>query len=95
MPTYGVFGTRHRRRGAGLARAAERLHLSQPALSKMPRPGNDATAQLFPPTGAKLNSPPPGARCTGGPQPAPDWDDGVALVGDAAAQDARVCGSAR
>jgi len=73
-------------------RAAERLHLSQPALSKQIR-GLETTlrAQLFrrgrrqvelTAAGAALHSV---ARSL-----LQDWDDGVAVVGDAAAQDLRV-----
>jgi DNA-binding transcriptional LysR family regulator len=73
-------------------RAAERLHLSQPALSKQIR-GLETTlrARLFrrdrrqvelTAAGAALHAVARGLL--------QDWDDGVAAVGDAAAQDARI-----
>jgi DNA-binding transcriptional LysR family regulator len=73
-------------------RAAERLHLSQPALSKQIR-GLEANlhAQLFRRDRRQVELTAAGtallavARSLLG-----DWDDGVAVVGDAAAQDARV-----
>jgi DNA-binding transcriptional LysR family regulator len=73
-------------------RAAERLHLSQPALSKQIR-GLEATlhAQLFRRDRRQVELTAAGtallavARSLLG-----DWDDGIAVVGDAAAQDARV-----
>src|ERR1017187_7922072 len=73
-------------------RAAQRLHLSQPALSKQIR-GLETTlrAQLFRRDRRQVELTAAGtalhavARCL-----LQDWDDGVAVVGDAAAQDARV-----
>jgi DNA-binding transcriptional LysR family regulator len=73
-------------------RAAERLHLSQPALSKQIR-GLEATlrAQLFRRDRRQVELTAAGsalhAVARGLLQ---DWDDGVAVVSDAAAQDARV-----
>src|SRR6266567_3103099 len=73
-------------------RAAARLHLSQPALSKQIR-GLETTlrAQLFRRDRRQVELTAAGtalhAVARGLLQ---DWDDGVAVVGDAAAQDARV-----
>jgi len=73
-------------------RAAERLHLSQPALSKQIR-GLEATlrAELFRRERRQVGLTAAGAALH---EVARDllqqWDDGVALVGDAAAADARV-----
>ncbi|HEX6525314.1 MAG TPA: LysR substrate-binding domain-containing protein [Streptosporangiaceae bacterium] len=73
-------------------RAAERLHLSQPALSKQIR-GLETTlrAQLFRRDRRKVELTAAGAALHAVARNLlQDWDDGVAMVGDAAAQDARV-----
>jgi DNA-binding transcriptional LysR family regulator len=73
-------------------RAAERLHLSQPALSKQIR-GLEATlrAQLFRRDRRQIELTAAGAALHAIARSLlQDWDDGVAVVGDAAAQDARV-----
>jgi DNA-binding transcriptional LysR family regulator len=73
-------------------RAAERLHLSQPALSKQIR-GLETTlrAQLFRRDRRRVELTAAGdALHAVARNLLADWDDGVALVGDAAAQDARV-----
>jgi DNA-binding transcriptional LysR family regulator len=73
-------------------RAAERLHLSQPALSKQIRSlETTLRAQLFRRDRRQVELTAAGAAlhvvARGLLQ---DWDDGVAVVGDAAAEDARV-----
>jgi DNA-binding transcriptional LysR family regulator len=73
-------------------RAAERLHLSQPALSKQIR-GLEKTlrAQLFRRDRRQVELTAAGAALQEVARNLlQDWDDGVAMVGDAAAQDARV-----
>jgi DNA-binding transcriptional LysR family regulator len=73
-------------------RAAERLHLSQPALSKQIR-GLEATlrAQLLRRDRRQVELTAAGAALHAVARSLlQDWDDGVAVVGDAAAQDARV-----
>jgi DNA-binding transcriptional LysR family regulator len=73
-------------------RAAERLHLSQPALSKQIR-GLETTlrAQLFRRDRRQVELTAAGAALYAVARSLlQDWDDGVAVVGDAAAQDARV-----
>jgi len=73
-------------------RAAERLHLSQPALSKQIR-GLETTlrAQLFRRDRRQVELTAAGATLYAVARSLlQDWDDGVAVVGDAAAQDARV-----
>jgi DNA-binding transcriptional LysR family regulator len=73
-------------------RAAQRLHLSQPALSKQIR-GLEATlrAQLFRRDRRQVELTAAGAALLAVARSLlQDWDDGVAVVGDAAAQDARV-----
>jgi DNA-binding transcriptional LysR family regulator len=73
-------------------RAAERLHLSQPALSKQIR-GLETTlrAQLFRRDRRQVELTGAGAALHAVARSLlQDWDDGVAVVGDAAAQDARV-----
>jgi DNA-binding transcriptional LysR family regulator len=73
-------------------RAAERLHLSQPALSKQIR-GLEATlrAQLFRRDRRQVELTAAGTALHAvARRLLADWDDGVAVVGDAAAQDARV-----
>lgn len=73
-------------------RAAERLHLSQPALSKQIR-GLETTlhAQLLRRDRRQAELTAAGAALHGVARSLlQDWDDGVAVVGDAAAQDARV-----
>lgn len=73
-------------------RAAERLHLSQPALSKQIR-GLETTlrAQLFRRDRRQVELTAAGAALHAVARSLlQDWDDGVAVVGDAAAQDARV-----
>jgi DNA-binding transcriptional LysR family regulator len=73
-------------------RAAERLHLSQPALSKQIR-GLETTlrAQLFRRNRRQVELTAAGAALHAVARNLlQDWDDGVAMVGDAAAQDARV-----
>jgi DNA-binding transcriptional LysR family regulator len=73
-------------------RAAERLHLSQPALSKQIR-GLETTlrAQLFRRDRRQVELTAAGAALHEVARNLlQDWDDGVAMVGDAAAQDARV-----
>jgi DNA-binding transcriptional LysR family regulator len=73
-------------------RAAERLHLSQPALSKQIR-GLETTlrAQLFRRDRRQVELTDAGAALHAVARSLlQDWDDGVAVVGDAAAQDARV-----
>ena len=72
-------------------RAAERLHLSQPALSKQIR-GLEATlrAQLFRRDRRQVELTAAGAALYEVARNLlQDWDDGVAMVGDATAQDAR------
>ncbi len=73
-------------------RAAERLHLSQPALSKQIR-GLETTlrAQLFRRDRRRVELTAAGAALHAVARDLlQDWDDGVAVVSDAAAQDARV-----
>jgi DNA-binding transcriptional LysR family regulator len=73
-------------------RAAERLHLSQPALSKQIR-GLETTlrAQLFRRDRRQVELTAAGAALYAvAGRLLKDWDDGVAVVDDAAAQDARV-----
>ena len=73
-------------------RAAQRLHLSQPALSKQIR-GLETTlrAQLLRRDRRQVELTAAGAALhTVARNLLQDWDDGVATVGDAAAQDARV-----
>lgn len=73
-------------------RAAERLHLSQPALSKQIR-GLESTlrAQLFRRDRRQVELTAAGAALHAVARSLlQDWDDGVAVVGAAAAQDARV-----
>ena len=73
-------------------RAAARLHLSQPALSKQNR-GLETTlrAQLFRRDRRQVELTAAGAALHAVARSLlQDWDDGVAVVGDAAAQDARV-----
>ena len=73
-------------------RAAQRLHLSQPALSKQIR-GLETTlrAQLFRRDRRQVELTTAGAALHAVARSLlQDWDDGVAVVGDAAAQDARV-----
>jgi DNA-binding transcriptional LysR family regulator len=73
-------------------RAAERLHLSQPALSKQIR-GLETTlrARLFRRDRRQVELTAAGAALHAVARNLlQDWDDGVAMVGDAAAQDARV-----
>jgi DNA-binding transcriptional LysR family regulator len=73
-------------------RAAERLHLSQPALSKQIR-GLETTlrAQLFRRDRRQVELTAAGAALHAVARSLlQDWDDGLAVVGDAAAQDARV-----
>lgn len=73
-------------------RAAERLHLSQPALSKQIR-GLETTlhAQLFRRDRRQVELTAAGAALHAVARNLlQDWDGGVAVVGDAAAQDARV-----
>jgi DNA-binding transcriptional LysR family regulator len=73
-------------------RAAERLHLSQPALGKQIR-GLEATlrAQLFRRDRRQVELTAAGAALHAVARSLlQDWDDGVAEVGDAAAQEARV-----
>ena len=73
-------------------RAAERLHLSQPALSKQIR-GLETTlrAQLFRRDRRQVELTAAGvALHEVARHLLQDWDDGVAMVGDAAAQDSRV-----
>ena len=73
-------------------RAAERLHLSQPALSKQIR-GLETTlhAQLFRRDRRQVELTAAGAVLHAVARDLlQDWDDGAAMVGDAAAQDARV-----
>jgi len=73
-------------------RAAERLHLSQPALSKQIRGLETALrAQLFRRDRRQVELTGAGAALHGVARSLlQDRDDGVAVVGDAAAQDARV-----
>ena len=73
-------------------RAAKRLHLSQPALSKQIR-GLESTlrAQLLRRDRRQVELTAAGAALYAVARNLlQDWDDGVAMVGDAAAQDARV-----
>src|SRR5260370_29763398 len=73
-------------------RAAERLHLSQPALSKQIR-GLETTlrAQLFRRDRRQVELTAAGTALHAVARSLlQDWDDGVAVVCDAAAQDARV-----
>jgi DNA-binding transcriptional LysR family regulator len=73
-------------------RAAERLHLSQPALSKQIR-GLETTlrAQLFRRDRRRVELTAAGTALHAVARNLlQDWDDGVAVVADAAAQDARV-----
>src|ERR1017187_2715488 len=73
-------------------RAAQRLHLSQPALSKQIR-GLETTlrAQLFRRDRRQVEIPAAGpARRGVGRGLLQGWDEGVAVVGSAAAQDGRV-----
>jgi DNA-binding transcriptional LysR family regulator len=73
-------------------RAAERLHLSQPALSKQIR-GLETTlrAQLFRRDRRQVELTAAGAALHAVARSLlQDWDDGVAVVSDAAAQDAQV-----
>ena len=73
-------------------RAAQRLHLSQPALSKQIR-GLETTlrAQLFRRDRRQVELTAAGSALHAVARNLlQDWDDGVAAVGDAAAQDARV-----
>ena len=73
-------------------RAAERLHLSQPALSKQIR-GLETTlrAQLFRRDRRQVELTAAGTALHAVARSLlQDWDDGVAVVSDAAAQDARV-----
>jgi DNA-binding transcriptional LysR family regulator len=73
-------------------RAAERLHLSQPALSKQIR-GLETTlrAQLFRRDRRRVELTAAGTALQAVARNLlQDWDDGVAVVADAAAQDARV-----
>ncbi len=73
-------------------RAAERLHLSQPALSKQIR-GLERTlrAQLFRRDRRQVELTAAGTALYAVARSLlRDWDDGVAVVSDAAAQDARV-----
>jgi DNA-binding transcriptional LysR family regulator len=73
-------------------RAAERLHLSQPALSKQIR-GLETTlrAQLFRRDRRQVELTAAGTALHAVARSLlQDWDDGVAVVGDTAAQDARV-----
>jgi len=73
-------------------RAAERLHLSQPALSKQIRSlETTLRAQLFRRDRRQVELTAAGAALHAVARNLlQDWDDGVAMVGDAAAQDARV-----
>src|SRR5258708_34459478 len=73
-------------------RAAELLHLSQPALSK-PIPGLETTlrAKLFRRDRRQVELTAAGSALHAVARSLlQDWDDGVAVVSDAAAQDARV-----
>ena len=73
-------------------RAAERLHLSQPALSKQIR-GLETTlrAQLFRRDHRQVELTAAGTALHAVARDLlRDWDDGVAMVGDAAAEDTRV-----
>ncbi|MGH3212804.1 MAG: LysR family transcriptional regulator, partial [Trebonia sp.] len=73
-------------------RAAERLHLSQPALSKQIR-GLETTlrAQLFRRDRRQVELTAAGAALHAVARSLlQDWDDGFAVVADAAAQDTRV-----
>jgi len=73
-------------------RAAERLHLSQPALSKQVR-GLEATlrVQLFRRDRRQVELTAAGAALQGLARDLlRDWDDGVTVVADAAAAEARV-----
>jgi DNA-binding transcriptional LysR family regulator len=73
-------------------RAAERLHLSQPALSKQIR-GLETTlrAPLFRRDRRQVELTPAGTALHAVARSLlQDWDDGIAVVSDAAAQDARV-----
>src|ERR1017187_8565169 len=73
-------------------RAAERLHLSQPALSKQIR-GLETTlrTQLFRRDRPQVDLTAARTALHAGARGLlQDWDDGVAVVRDAAAQDARV-----
>ena len=73
-------------------RAAERLHLSQPALSKQVRSlETTLRAQLFRRDRRQVELTAAGAALHAVARNLlQDWDDGVAMVGDAVAQDARV-----
>ena len=73
-------------------RAAERLHLSQPALSKQIRSlETTLRAQLFRRDRRQVELTAAGAALHAVARNLlQDWDDGVAMVGDAVAQDARV-----
>ena len=73
-------------------RAAERLHLSQPALSKQVRGLETALrVQLFKRDRRQVQLTAAGAALHAVARSLlQDWDDGVAVVADAAAQDARV-----
>src|SRR6516164_601962 len=73
-------------------RAAERLHLSQPALSKQIRSlETTLRAQLLRRDRRQVELTAAGnALYEVARNLLQDWDDGVAMVGDAAAQDARV-----